>query len=129
MTGRRITIAEVRAAYAATKLEPVHGCYFDDGGVVGAREAPCGCPATAVAAVRSGDPARFLASLDGASREDEPAVLNALGVDGAYFEGFVAAVDGQDRDEDLHGETGRAFGDGYEDGAAVRAKLFPERAP
>lgn len=119
--GDRITVAEVRAAYAATGLEAVRGCFFDTPeswrsiGLVPPQERWCGCPATAVAALRSGDPKAFLGTLRAEWRSDERAVLVALGVSNDYLNAFTEAVDGTLDDGS----------DGGADGAAVRAALWP----
>lgn len=98
---RRITPAEVLAAYAATGLEPVRQTFGDES---------CGCPLIAL----------HKASQVGSTPKDW---MNAeFGAE--YSMGFMSAVDWGDMN--LSGTSGR-YREGIEDGLAVRAALWPER--
>lgn len=97
---RRITPAEVLAAYAATGLQPVRQTFGDE---------ECGCPLIAMhkSSKVGGTPKEWM--------EREVGMEYALG--------FISAVDFGKRELDL--ATGR-YREGMEDGLAVRAELWPE---
>lgn len=118
--GSRIEVAEVRAAYELTGVRAVRGSWFD------APEtrslAACGCPATVVAACRSGDPANYLARVrDALVGEHKLAAEGALGLSEDYVAGFTSGVD--DLDEGERGEE-TDFDRGIRDGCAVRRALW-----
>lgn len=111
---RRITPAEVLAAYAATGLRPVNLTWCNPG-------FSCGCPLTALwAAERGASVTTSHFGPDDVGEDIEAWADERYGSDYAYS--FRDAVDG----EPVEHVTCEREHQGYADGLAVRAALWPE---
>lgn len=150
MDERRISLADVKDAYARLGWQPVVDkfyTYLDDGDI----EVECGCPASALGAVRFydardreggdfGSPsALMVAEMHGEKMWSEIAwgpdhfgILVALcDVSPAYLAGYIAGYDGYGVGEAFVSKVADPDPDelmaGWEDGLDHRARLFPAR--
>lgn len=109
----RITVEQVKDAYAATKYTPIKGAWFN-------AETNCACPLIACSVAKGCKPS----TANGNSKWKEYVAMS-LDLPEGYVSGFAQGVDRMR--QFIHGFT-EEFCLGYLDGQSVAAALFGDNA-